>query len=79
MFAQALANRLARAGWAIVAIVFLLALTTAPLGGGFPRSTFDTDLRAFYIAGFACLIAAAVVWLIGRAQGARERLVEARA
>jgi hypothetical protein len=38
MFAQALARRLARPGvhygWAIVAIVFLLALTTASWGVG---------------------------------------------
>ena len=38
MFAQALARRLARPGvhygWAIVAIVFLLALTTAGWGVG---------------------------------------------
>lgn len=68
MFAQALANRLGRAGvhygWGIVAVVFLLALTTAGCMG---------------ISGFACLIAAAAVWLIGRTQSARERLVEARA
>lgn len=61
MFAQALAERLSRAGvhcgWA----------------------TFETYLPAFYAAGVACLIAASAIWLVGRTQGARTRLVEASA
>jgi hypothetical protein len=57
----------------------MIGAAVAAWGGGFFRSTFNTYLPAFYIAGFACLIAAAAVWLIGRTQGARERLVEARA
>ncbi len=82
MLAQALAKRLSRAGvhygWAIVAIV-LLGAAVAAWGGGFSRSTFETFLPAFYGAGVACLIAAAAVWLVSGAQGARTRLVEARA
>ena len=68
MFAQALARRLSRAGvhygWAIVAIIFFLALTTAGCMG---------------ISGALIVIAAGAVWLIGGAQTARERLIEARA
>ncbi len=57
----------------------MIGAAVAAWGGGFFRSTFNTYLPALYIAGFACLIAAAAVWLIGRTQSARERLVEARA
>jgi len=42
-------------------------------------ANFATYLPAFYGAGLACLVAAAAVWLIGRRQSARERLIEARA
>ena len=68
MFAQALARRLSRAGvhygWAIVAIIFFLALATAGCMG---------------VSGAQIVIAAGAVWLIGGAQTARERLIEARA
>jgi len=61
MFAQALAERLSRAGvhygWAIV----------------------ETCLPAFYAEGVSCLIAASAIWLVGRTQGARMRLIEASA
>jgi MFS family permease len=58
----------------------MIGAAVAAWGGGFFRSTFGTYLPAFYIAGFACLIAAAAVWLIGRTRSVREeRLVEARA
>ena len=57
----------------------MIGAAAAAWAGGFSRSTFDTYLPAFYGAGFACLIAAAAVWLIGSRQGARERLIEARA
>jgi predicted MFS family arabinose efflux permease len=64
-------------GWVYAS--HMIGAAVAAWGGGFFRSTFNTYLPAFYIAGFACLIAAAAVWLIGRTQSARERLVEARA
>ena len=64
-------------GWVYAS--HMIGAAVAAWGGGFFRSTFNTYLAAFYIAGFACLIAAAAVWLIGRTQSARERLVEARA
>ncbi len=57
----------------------MMGAAVAAWAGGFSRSTFETYLQAFYAAGVACLIAAAAVWLIGRTQSARERLVEARA
>ena len=64
-------------GWIYAA--HMIGAAVAAWGGGFFRSTFNTYLPAFYVAGFACLIAAAAIWLIGRTQSARERLVEARA
>jgi sugar phosphate permease len=64
-------------GWVYASHMIGAAL--AAWGGGFSRTTFNTYLPAFYVAGFACLIAAAAVWLIGRTQSARVRLVEARA
>jgi sugar phosphate permease len=64
-------------GWVYAS--HMIGAGAAAWGGGFARSTFNSYLPAFYIAGFACLIAAAAVWLIGRTQSARERLVEARA
>jgi sugar phosphate permease len=64
-------------GWIFAS--HMLGAAVAAWGGGFFRSTFNTYLPAFYVAGFACLIAAAAVWLIGGAQTARERLLEARA
>jgi len=64
-------------GWVFAS--HMIGAAVAAWGGGFFRSTFNTYLPAFYIAGFACLIAAAAVWLIGRTQGARKPLVEARA
>jgi sugar phosphate permease len=57
----------------------MIGAAVAAWAGGFSRSTFETYLPAFYGAGFACLIAAASIWLIGGRQGARETLVEARA
>jgi hypothetical protein len=57
----------------------MIGAAVAAWGGGFFRSTFNTNLPAFYVAGFACLIAAAAIWFIGGAQSARERLIEARA
>jgi predicted MFS family arabinose efflux permease len=64
-------------GWVFAS--HMIGAAVAAWAGGFSRTTFDTYLPAFYGAGLACLIAAAAVWLIGRTQGARERLVEARA
>ncbi len=64
-------------GWVYAS--HMIGAAVAAWGGGFARTTLNTYLPAFYVAGFACLIAAAAVWLIGRAQGAPERLVEARA
>ena len=64
-------------GWIFAS--HMIGAAVAAWGGGFFRSTFNTYLPAFYVAGFACLIAAAAVWLIGGAQTARERLLEARA
>ncbi len=64
-------------GWVFAS--HMIGAAVAAWVGGFSRSTFATYLPAFYGAGLACLIAAAAVWLIGRTQSARERLVEARA
>jgi sugar phosphate permease len=64
-------------GWVYAS--HMMGAAVAAWGGGFFRSTFNTYLPALYIAGFACLIAAAAVWLIGRTQSAHVRLVEARA
>jgi sugar phosphate permease len=64
-------------GWVFAS--HMIGAAVAAWAGGFARSTFNTYLPAFYIAGFACLIAAGAVWLIGRTQSARERLIEARA
>ncbi len=64
-------------GWVFAS--HMIGAAVAAWAGGFSRSTFATYLPAFYGAGLACLIAAAAVWLIGRTQSARERLVEARA
>jgi hypothetical protein len=112
MFAQALANRLACAGvhygWAIVAIVFLLAPTTAGcmgISGALITSLtkeFDWSTEQISVAlaprivlfGLMAPFTAALIdkcgfksaalglieiGLIGRTQGAPERLVEARA
>ncbi len=64
-------------GWIFAS--HMIGAAVAAWAGGFSRSTFETYLPAFYGAGFACLIAAASIWLIGGRQSARERLVEARA
>jgi len=64
-------------GWVFAS--HMIGAAVAAWGGGFFRSTFNTYLPAFYVAGFACLIAAAAIWFIGGAQSARARLVEARA
>jgi sugar phosphate permease len=64
-------------GWVFAS--HMIGAAVAAWAGGFSRSTFATYLPAFYVAGFACLIAAAAVWLIGRKQSVRERLIEARA
>ncbi len=64
-------------GWVFAS--HMIGAAVAAWGGGFFRSTFDTYLPAFYVAGFACLIAAAAIWLIGGTQSARERIIEARA
>jgi len=64
-------------GWVFAS--HMIGGAVAAWGGGFFRSTFNTYLPAFYVAGFACLIAAAAIWLIGGPQRAREPLVEARA
>ena len=64
-------------GWVFAS--HMIGAAVAAWAGGYSRSTFETYLPAFYGAGFACLIAAAAVWLIGRTQSARERLIEARA
>ena len=65
-------------GWVFAS--HMIGAAVAAWGGGFFRSTFNTYLPAFYVAGVACLIAATAVWLIGRTRSAREeRLVEARA
>jgi MFS family permease len=57
----------------------MIGAATAAWVGGFARTMFGTYLPAFYGAGIACLLAAAAIWLVGRTQSARERLVEARA
>jgi sugar phosphate permease len=64
-------------GWVFAS--HMIGAAVAAWAGGYSRSTFETYLPAFYGAGFACLIAAAAVWLIGRTQSAHERLIEARA
>ena len=64
-------------GWVFAS--HMIGAAVAAWGGGFFRSTFSTYLPAFYVAGFACLIAAAAIWLIGGPQRAREPLVEAPA
>jgi sugar phosphate permease len=64
-------------GWVFAS--HMIGAAVAAWAGGFSRSTFATYLPAFYAAGFACLIAAAAVWLIGRKQSVGERLIEARA
>ncbi len=64
-------------GWVFAS--HMIGAAVAAWVGGYSRSTFATYLTAFYGAGLACLIAAAGVWLIGRTQSARERLIEARA
>jgi sugar phosphate permease len=64
-------------GWVFAS--HMIGAAVAAWAGGYSRSTFETYLPAFYGAGFACLIAAAAVWLIGRTQSARERMIEARA
>jgi sugar phosphate permease len=64
-------------GWVFAS--HMIGAAVAAWAGGFSRSTFATYLPAFYVAGFACLIAAAAVWLIGRKQSVREQLIEARA
>ncbi len=64
-------------GWVYAS--HMIGAAVAAWAGGFSRSNFATYLPAFYGAGLACLVAAAAVWLIGRTQSARERLIEARA
>jgi len=38
----------------------------AAFGGGLSRSALDSYLPAFFFAGSMCLVAAAIVWMIGR-------------
>jgi hypothetical protein len=74
MFAQALANRLACGGVHLAATLPMIALL--PVAGLVVLFLVD-KLEDVGLAGFAC--AAVAVWLTDRTQGARERLVEARA
>jgi sugar phosphate permease len=64
-------------GWVYAS--HMIGAAFAAWAGGFSRSNFATYLPASYGAGLACLVAAAAVWLTGRRQNARERLIEARA
>jgi sugar phosphate permease len=51
-------------GWVFAA--HMLGAALAAFGGGLSRSLFLTYLPAFYVAGFACLIAASAALMIGR-------------
>ncbi len=76
MFAQALANRLARGGVRLAAAAPMIApLLVASLVVLFLADK-PQDIG---LAGVAPLVMTAAARLIGRTQGARDRLVEARA
>ncbi len=49
-------------GWVFAA--HMVGAAVAAYGGGFSRAYWETYLPAFYVAGVACLGAAATVWLI---------------
>ena len=49
----------------------MIGAASAAVGGGLARSALQTYLPAFYVAGFACLIAAIAVWFIGVAKAPR--------
>ncbi len=50
-------------GWVFSA--HMVGAAVAAYGAGFSRAYWETYLPAFYVAGVACLGAAAIVWLIG--------------
>jgi len=49
----------------------MIGAACAAIGGGLARSALQTYLPAFYVAGFACLIAATAIWFIGVAKAPR--------
>src|SRR3984885_4713945 len=61
-------------GWIFAA--HMIGAAVAAYGAGFSRTTLQTYVPAFYVAGAACLVAAMAVWLIDRRPapgGARAR------
>jgi hypothetical protein len=44
----------------------MVGAAVAAYGAGFSRTTLQTYVPAFYVAGAACLVAAMAVWLIDR-------------
>ena len=76
MFAQASADRLARGGVHLASAPPMMGLLL--VASLVVLLLFD-KLEDFSVAGVALLATAAAARLIGRRQGARERLVEARA
>ena len=48
----------------------MIGAAVAAYGAGFSRTTLQTHVPAFYVAGAACLVAAMAVWLI---DGGRRR------
>jgi MFS family permease len=51
-------------GWIFAA--HMIGAAVAAYGAGFSRTTLQTYVPAFYVAGAACLVAAMAVWLIDR-------------
>jgi MFS family permease len=58
-------------GWVFTA--HQIGSAIAAFGGGVSRSLFASYLPAFFAAGAACLIAAGLILLVGRGEGARRR------
>ena len=42
----------------------MIGAAVAAYGAGFSRTTLQTHVPAFYVAGAACLVAAMAVWLV---------------
>lgn len=51
-------------GWVFAS--HMVGASVASYGGGLSRVYWQTYIPAFYVAGLACLLAATLVWLIGR-------------
>lgn len=52
-------------GWIFAA--HMIGAAVAAYGAGYSRQALQTYLPAFYVAGFMCLVAAGIIWLIKKA------------